>query len=83
MSKAPIELAGTALFGEMWKGDLARALGVADRTMRRWANDQDPIPPGVWRDLRTLLGGQLVAVHSAIAALPIDDESSSGVCDEK
>ena len=38
--------AGEALDGARWQSDLARALGITDRTMRRWAIDSD-MPAGV------------------------------------
>jgi predicted transcriptional regulator len=36
--------AGFALYGEQWRSELARALGVTDRTIRRWAQDEYSIP---------------------------------------
>ena len=36
--------AGFALYGEQWRSELARALGVTDRTIRRWADDEYSIP---------------------------------------
>jgi transcriptional regulator with XRE-family HTH domain len=36
--------AGFALYGEQWRSELARALGVTDRTVRRWAQDEYSIP---------------------------------------
>lgn len=36
--------AGFALYGEQWRSELARALGVTDRTVRRWAYDEYSIP---------------------------------------
>jgi transcriptional regulator with XRE-family HTH domain len=36
--------AGFALYGEQWRSELARALGVTDRTIRRWARDEYSIP---------------------------------------
>jgi hypothetical protein len=36
--------AGVALYGEQWRSELARALGVTDRTVRRWAHDEYSIP---------------------------------------
>jgi hypothetical protein len=36
--------AGFALYGEQWRSELARALGVTDRTIRRWAHDEYSIP---------------------------------------
>lgn len=43
--------AGEALYGPRWQSDLARDLGVADRTMRRWLAGADDMPPGVALDL--------------------------------
>jgi hypothetical protein len=36
--------AGVALYGTHWRSELARALGVTDRTVRRWAHDEYSIP---------------------------------------
>jgi hypothetical protein len=36
--------AGVALYGEQWRSELARALGVTDRTVRRWAYGEYSIP---------------------------------------
>jgi hypothetical protein len=36
--------AGFALYGEQWRSELARALGVTDRTVRRWSHDEYSIP---------------------------------------
>lgn len=46
--------AGEALYGARWQTDLARDLGVADRTMRRWASGADDLPSGVALDLLRL-----------------------------
>lgn len=46
---------GEALYGPRWQSDLARALGVSDRTMRRWASRDDRVPDGVRTDLHRLL----------------------------
>ena len=45
---------GQALYGERWQSPLARDLGVSDRTMRRWAAGQFPVPAGVAADLLKL-----------------------------
>jgi hypothetical protein len=42
---------GLLLYGPRWQTDLARALGISDRTMRRWAASRAAVPPGAWRDL--------------------------------
>ena len=46
--------AGEALYGPRWQSDLARDLGIADRTMRRWVAGEFDIPPGVRDELRRL-----------------------------
>ncbi len=45
---------GVALYGAQWQTQLADALGVADRTVRRWIAGQS-IPEGVRADLRALV----------------------------
>lgn len=46
---------GRALYGERWQSELARALNVADRTVRRWiAGEMEP-SQGVWTDLRRVV----------------------------
>ena len=42
--------AGPALYGERWQSEIGRALGVTDRTVRRWAAGEtapDDIRPKV------------------------------------
>lgn len=46
---------GEALFGERWQSSLARDLAVSDRTMRRWAAGDVPIPHAVAVDLVAVL----------------------------
>jgi hypothetical protein len=36
-----LEQVGPALYGPRWQVELARALGVSDRTVRRWAVSGD------------------------------------------
>jgi hypothetical protein len=42
---------GEVLYGPRWQTDLARALGVADRTVRRWSASPADVPTGAWFDL--------------------------------
>lgn len=46
---------GEALYGPRWQTDLARDLGVSDRTMRRWVAGADDMPAGVAVDLLRLV----------------------------
>jgi hypothetical protein len=46
--------AGEALYGPRWQSELARDLGVADRTVRRWAAGTTDVPQGIYLDLLRL-----------------------------
>lgn len=45
---------GEALFGPQWQSELARALAVSDRTVRRWAAGTHAPPHRVWADIARL-----------------------------
>ena len=53
MSRLLLE-AGEALYGPRWQTELARDLGVSDRTMRRWAAGTSDVPSGLYLDLLRL-----------------------------
>jgi plasmid maintenance system antidote protein VapI len=57
--------AGFALYGEQWRSELARALGVTDRTVRRWVHDEYSIPDDA-RDHIMELCGQRVEMLNAV-----------------
>lgn len=45
MTPQELETVGRALYGSVWQSELARALGISDRTIRRWhAGDTHPFP---------------------------------------
>jgi hypothetical protein len=54
MTPARLNEIGTALFGPSWRAALAAALGVAERTVRRWAAGDTDMPAGIDRDLAAL-----------------------------
>jgi hypothetical protein len=55
---------GEALYGDRWQSDLSRAIGVSDRTMRRWIADPHEIPEGVWREISNLMLQRMVALEN-------------------
>ena len=63
MDKLLIE-AGEALYGPRWQSELARALGVSDRTVRRWLTGQNAVPKGVYADLNTLVQDRSAVLHA-------------------
>jgi hypothetical protein len=44
LTPATLNRIGTALFGGYWQTQLADALGVNPRTVRRWVSGELPIP---------------------------------------
>ena len=51
--KTPENIAriGQMLFATHWQSDMANALGVSDRTVRRWAKGAIEMPSGAWFDI--------------------------------
>lgn len=64
MSRLLVEC-GEALYGPRWQSELARDLGVADRTVRRWIAGVTPVPSGVYVDLLRMV----VERHAVLEAL--------------
>ena len=58
----------TLLYGPHWQSELARALGVSDRTIRRWAAGQAP-PESVWRDIARLARDRVSELQEAVEGL--------------
>lgn len=52
MSADLLREVGEALYGTRWYTDLARALDVSERTVRRWSSGSHAVPDGLWADLR-------------------------------
>ena len=66
--------AGEALYGERWKTDLGRALGLGDgRRIRQWLAGDRPIPEGVWKDVKGLLRDRELLIADVIQRLPSGD----------
>lgn len=53
MSRLLVEC-GEALYGQQWQSALARDMGVADRTVRRWVAGTSEVPAGLYLDLLRL-----------------------------
>lgn len=75
MTPNTLEQAGAVLFGPRWQTDLARALGVADRTMRRWANGVNPIPAGLAAEILVLLDARTQEIENVRTALRESQET--------
>jgi len=60
---------GEALWGPRWQSELARSLGVADRTVRRWTAGDTTPAPGVYADLLDIAKERNATITKAIARL--------------
>lgn len=49
---------GELLFGKQWRVELAQALDVSERTVRRWAAGTSPVPRDVWLEINALLSAR-------------------------
>lgn len=47
--------AGNALYGQLWQSDMARAIGVSDRTVRRWVAGKSAVPASAWSAIVALM----------------------------
>lgn len=56
---------GAALFGYAWRVDMSEALGVDQRTIRKWLIGRDPIPRGVWLDILTIAATRRAEIDTA------------------
>lgn len=57
---------GTLLFGQRWHTDLARAVKVSERTVRRWSQGYSYVPDGVWDELAALARARMVEIRAAL-----------------
>ena len=60
---------GRALYGVRWQSEMARDLGVNERTVRRWAAGEYEAPDGVYAELRALATRRLRLLASIRAKL--------------
>lgn len=71
MTRPSVHEIGEALYGPLWQSPMARDLGVAVRTVQRWAAGDTEPATGVWDDLRRLMaarGKQLDGLVKRLAA---------------
>lgn len=60
---------GESLFGQKWRVELAQALGVSERTVRRWAAGTSPVPGDVWIEINSLLSSRAKRLREMAALL--------------
>jgi hypothetical protein len=65
-----LNLTATALYGALWQNALARALDINQRTVRRWAAGEAPVPPGVWQDISEIMAERVIELRDLRKTLP-------------
>lgn len=63
---------GTALYGSNWVNDLAFALSVSERSMRRWAAGTYEIPEGIRSELVSLCKARSANLEGIARALELE-----------
>ena len=64
-----IRAVGEALWSERhWRAEMASALGVGDRVLRRWATGEVEPPPGIWRELLEAIDARRAQLTSAMSS---------------
>jgi Protein of unknown function (DUF1488) len=53
---------GEELYGANWQIELSRAIGVGDRSLRRWAAGTDPVPEDIWVNIHRHLYARWVPI---------------------
>ena len=75
MTPARFSQIGELLFGPSWRGALADAIMVAERTVRRWAAGDHHIPDGIADELATLCRRQSAKLLKTATELKPDGEN--------
>lgn len=63
---ARLERVGEAMYGPRWQTDLARDLGVADRTVRRYVAGTVPVPDDLWPKVARVIRDRLGEMNAAL-----------------
>jgi DNA-binding transcriptional regulator YiaG len=65
-----VRAAGESMYGRLWQTELAAALGVSDRAVRRWvAGDANP-PEDIMPRLRTVMDKRIEKLRDVRRSLP-------------
>lgn len=74
MTPGTLTAIGEALYGSQWQSELARALDVNDRTVRRWASGKNALPEKLSEELSVLCAERGQSLVEIAAKLRRSDE---------
>jgi hypothetical protein len=66
---AHLHAVGPVLFGPRWQSEIGRALGVSDRSVRRWITDNS-VPDDIGPKLRRLIDARIRELRRVRDRLP-------------
>ena len=69
MNKELLKQAGIWLYGDNWRAELSRSLDVKFASVKKWANGEYSIPPGLARDILALVKVKTDSAPDIIARL--------------
>ena len=77
-----LEDIGRALYGRSsWRPPLAEALHITLRTLRRWVNNTQDMPPGAWADVAELVTRRTEQLQKLLEAVVVERYRSEGTTD--
>lgn len=79
MTPATLNRVGTALYGPFWQSQLARDLGVNDRTLRRWVAGDMQIPERVREELSDIINNRRQLLSETLQYLERTDDHETDV----
>lgn len=62
---------GETLYGSRWRSELAAELDVNERTVRRWAAGEQPVPLTVWAELEAMCRSRAQALGTFAASIAV------------
>ena len=78
MTIEQLQQAGRLLYGDQWQSNLARALDVDDRTVRRWASGESAIKQSIANEIIELLKNNQSEINQFINQFINQTESNKG-----
>lgn len=69
-ARARLEAIGILLYGSRWQSDLAKALGVSDRQVRRWVAGDTKVPDRALLQIQAIAQKRARALQKLLALLP-------------
>lgn len=77
MKKETFKKVGAALFGPHWQTEIAEALKVNSRTVRRWISGEHPVPEDVTHDVLKLMYRKMRCIYDLMNKIRKEDKKET------